>query len=109
MADSVCKIVLENSPEGKMELVLEGDLSIDKAAKIYDELLPMAAKPEFECIRIRNVLNIDLAAIQMLAAFAKSQKMKGRNVEFAFELDDQLSELLDQAGISDMMQSIAMD
>ncbi|MCF8373491.1 MAG: hypothetical protein K9H64_17865 [Bacteroidales bacterium] len=109
MAESVCKIALENSPEGKTELVLEGYLSIDKAAKIYDELLPMAGNSDIECIRVRNVLNIDLVAIQMLAAFVKSQKIKGRNIEFAFELDDQLSELLGQAGISDMMQSIAMD
>jgi ABC-type transporter Mla MlaB component len=109
MVGNEYKIVLEKVSGGKEELVLEGDLLIDNVSKIYDELLSLAGQPEMKSIRIRNVSNIDLAVLQVLAAFAKSQKQKGRNIEFAFELDDQLSKLLDHAGIFDMLKSVALN
>lgn len=109
MAKSEYKITLEAAPEGKQQLIIEGELSIDSVAKMYDELLALASNPDLKCIRIRNVSNIDLAVLQMLAAWAKKRRADNQPVEFAFELDEPLTELLDHAGISDMLQSISRD
>ncbi|MEA3444950.1 MAG: hypothetical protein U9R19_09535 [Bacteroidota bacterium] len=101
------KIVLEKSTEGSAELVLEGDLSMDYSMQVYDELISLSNNSEFDIIRIKKIKNVHLSLIQILISLKESLRKKNREIEIICDFEGEFSELLENAGIANLLQSIS--
>ena len=103
MANIEYEILYDDVKDDKSELILKGDLSIDNAAGIYEDLLPKVSASELHCIRVRNATNIDLTVLQVLVAIRKTKLEIQPGFQIICELDSQFQELIENAGIVDVL------
>ncbi len=82
------------------EVVLEGILTIHNAAMIRDSLLPLLDGPENIIVVLKNIVKIDLTALQLMAALKKSANEKGINVSFKSSFNEPVLSMLDNTGLS---------
>lgn len=86
--------------EGATLMTLQGELSIDNAPAIKKFLIENLAKYKSFKVRVSNVDNIDLTAIQLIQRFAWDAKEQNKEVEFDFLIPDEFSSLIQRAGFN---------
>jgi ABC-type transporter Mla MlaB component len=88
---------------GTQVLVLEGDLSIQNAGGIKNELSNISFNASRVCVRLKHVVNLDLAGIQVLHALMEGLRRDGKNTEIEAALPDDLKKLVSNAGFRDLL------
>lgn len=87
--------------EKTAEVFIEGDFTIGYAEKVKDRLLDIMEQYERIEVKVQNLENIDLSAIQLLISLRKS--MPVGKVKITLLLRDDLKPILEHAGLKDIL------
>ncbi len=83
------------------KIILEGELTLNSASEIKDDLLHTLKKYDGLQIIVQKVGNIDLSCIQLLHATKKSCLNLNKRFSVKLDLPDDLKTLADNAGFTD--------
>jgi anti-anti-sigma factor len=87
--------------EKSAEILIEGDFSIAYAEKVKEKLQDVLEQYDKIEVKIQNLENIDLSAIQLLISLRKS--MPADKFKLTLILRDDLKPLLEHAGFKDII------
>lgn len=90
----------------KAQFIYSGELTIDNIDDIVEETI--TALNDYEIIEIitKNVKNIDLTFVQFISSFDKTRRAKDKNVTYSFNFEDEIKQLLMQAGFEKLNENI---
>lgn len=87
-----------------VNILLSGKLEIGQMEQMKSTLLDLLGKHEVFHIKVIDPEHVDLTFIQLLIAFSKSCRAKGKILDLEMQLEEDIQHLLTQAGIT--IQSI---
>jgi len=84
-------------------IVIEGVLTIQNAAVIRDALLEMLPRFDAIHIQVRQVVDVDLACVQLLLALRKTALVAEKKMTIEMDLSDGFQLLLKRSGLYDLI------
>jgi len=91
----------EQSP---VQLILQGDLSIDNAVDVKKQLQENLKKHKSFNVKVSNVDSLDLTFIQLLQRFVWDAQLQDKTVDVSFSLPDDITMLLKNAGFEPFLK-----
>ncbi len=85
--------------ESSVEILIEGDASINSEEEFYKLVFPLIPEYNFFKIELKNTQVIDLTFIQLLISLKNTLKSKNKNYTFNIEIPEQMKTILDNSGI----------
>jgi len=95
----------EGKKEKEVELLIQGELTIENSSKIRDFLLDNLNQFNHFILTVNNVESIDLGAVQLLQRFIWDAQEAKKTVEFNFQLADENRILLERSGLNALLSS----
>lgn len=95
------KVSFENLTADELTIVLSGDLGlehVDELKRILELRLPNMNRL---CIELKDIESIDLSTQQILLAAAIYAKNNGRYFKVNFNIDQDLTQLIETSGITE--------
>lgn len=89
--------------QGVIEIVLTGQLTINTIDKIMAKMKEIIVKPSEVSIQVEDVENMDLTFIQLIFAIKNSGKKEKYKVEVSFDLSEELTSLITNAGFQKIL------
>jgi anti-anti-sigma factor len=83
------------------EVFIEGEFSIGNAERVKDKLLEVMEQYDKIEVKVQNLENIDLSAIQLLLSFRKSLPMD--KFKLSLVLREDLKPIIEHAGFNDIL------
>jgi len=90
---------VSESGQKYLKIKMEGDLYLQNSHSIWQQLLKTVEECDHLVVKIENVTDFDLSAIQMLVAIEKEISSKGHKVEWIVDLPYEIKSLLENAGM----------
>lgn len=89
--------------EKDVELLIQGELTIHNSVKFKDFLLDNLKKFDHFVLKVNNVDNIDLGAVQLIQRFYWDAQEEKKTVEFIIDLPEEHRVLLERSGLSNFL------
>jgi anti-anti-sigma factor len=83
------------------EIFIEGEFSIGFAERVKDKLLEVLEQYDRIDIKVQNLENLDLSAIQLLVSIKKS--LPADKVRLTIVLREDLKPIIEHAGLHDIL------
>jgi anti-anti-sigma factor len=87
--------------EKSAEIFIEGEFSISYAEKVRDKLMEAMEQYDRIDVKVQNLENFDLSAIQLLVSLRKS--LPADKIKITLVLGDELKPILEHAGLNDIL------
>jgi anti-anti-sigma factor len=87
--------------EKSAEIIIEGEFSISCAEKVRDKLMEAMDQYDRIDLKVQNLENFDLSAIQLLVSLRKS--IPADKIKITLVLRDELKPILEHAGLNDIL------
>lgn len=84
----------------EITLVMQGELTLDNAAKVKDFFMASMPKGSQFHVKINQVENIDLGVLQLLKRFTWDAQEQQKKVSISMALTDDQKQLLSRSGFS---------
>jgi anti-anti-sigma factor len=102
MKDITIKVKEHGKKDDKtVEVIIEGEFTIGYAEKVRDKLLSLIEQYDRIEVRVQNLENIDLSAIQILISLRKS--LPAGKIKLTLLLKDDLKPILEHAGLKGIL------
>ena len=89
----------------KVTVNVTNELSIYNIESIKKEIDQLIETYEILDISINNLNNMDLSGIQYIHAVKKEVQQKGKEINFSFELNEELTNLIVKCGFSELIKN----
>jgi ABC-type transporter Mla MlaB component len=89
----------EDRASHSLNLLLEGDLSINNAAAIVKYLKGLKFSDNSVAFHLKNVEKLDLTTVQVLFSLRNTLKVKERKISIVADLPTDLQKLLNNTGL----------
>lgn len=93
----------EKGKEKEVALVIQGELTLDGAYDLKEFLLQHLSKYNHFNIKINNVQNIDLGAVQLIQRFLWDIQQEQKSFKIELKLSDDQRLLLERAGFKSFL------
>lgn len=90
--------------QGPVQLILQGDLSIETAADVKKQLLENLKKHKSFSIKVSSVDTLDLTFIQLLQRFVWDAQLQNKPVDVSFSLPNDIKLLIENAGFETFLK-----
>ena len=96
------KIDVNNIENDGVRVVMEGEVTLNNADKIKDEIMNAVNNHASIEVKIHNVTNIDLFCVQLLYSVKKTVNETKKSVLFDVTIPEEFQLLLGNAGFNDL-------
>lgn len=106
MRDIKFKMNKPQKGEKLLRLQIGGNLGVNNLSELTDKLISVEQEfSEFE-INVGDVIEFDLATIQMLLALKKTCKQHEKEIKFKIDLSKETLELVENTGFSSIIRKL---
>src|SRR5436190_20179312 len=84
----------------KISMVIEGEFNIRSAAFVKENCERLLSHFDMVSVNLKNLVDIDLAAVQLLHVLTSSQDLSGKTISIDSELSKEDKLLFENAGLS---------
>ena len=93
----------KNKKTAVKELVVQNELTINSVQQHYDEFLKNADHPGKMILTLQKLQQIDLSGIQLLMALIEHRKNMNAEIEFKFDISNEMTDLLLMCGFNNLV------
>ncbi len=94
-------VSFENRTADELTIILSGDLDLDNADELKRILELRLLNSNILNIELKDIESFDLSTQQILLAAARYAKDKGKSFNVNFDLDQDLTQLIEISGITE--------